>query len=73
MPFIDSCSLFLDAKSRSRNECLVAFYGLIISVYKQDQGLDVIAEGLDALKSMASDINEVCLPVAVDQHGEKRT
>lgn len=25
----------------------------------QDQGLDVIAEGLDTLKNMASDMNEV--------------
>lgn len=26
----------------------------------QDEGLDVIAEGLDTLKNMAHDINEVC-------------
>lgn len=26
----------------------------------QDQGLDVIAEGLDTLKHMAGDMNEVC-------------
>lgn len=26
----------------------------------QDQGLDVIAEGLDTLKNMAHDMNEVC-------------
>lgn len=26
----------------------------------QDQGLDVIGEGLDTLKNMAHDMNEVC-------------
>lgn len=26
----------------------------------QDEGLDVIAEGLDTLKDMAHDMNEVC-------------
>lgn len=30
-------------------------------MWKQDQGLDYIAEGLDTLKNMAEDINEVHL------------
>jgi len=31
----------------------------VISNYLQDQGLDTIAEGLDTLKNMAHDMNEV--------------
>lgn len=29
----------------------------------QDEGLDVIAEGLDTLKNMAHDMNEVVIPL----------
>lgn len=28
--------------------------------FLQDEGLDVISEGLDALKNLARDMNEVC-------------
>lgn len=31
-----------------------------INVFLQDEGLDVISEGLDALKNLARDMNEVC-------------
>lgn len=31
----------------------------------QDQGLDVIAEGLDTLKNMAHDMNEVCAVLVI--------
>ena len=34
--------------------------------FMQDEGLDVIAEGLDTLKNMAHDINEVCLLLKID-------
>jgi hypothetical protein len=46
---------------------LVCFFScsicsLPIFTFLQDQGLDVIAEGLDTLKNMAHDMNEVsCL------------
>lgn len=31
----------------------------------QDQGLDMIAEGLDTLKNMAHDMNEVCAVLVI--------
>ena len=31
------------------------------SEYAQDQGLDIISEGLDTLKNLANDMNEVGL------------
>lgn len=38
----------------------VGFSHLGSSDLMQDEGLDVIAEGLDTLKNMANDLNEVC-------------
>lgn len=33
---------------------------LIMLTFPQDQGLEMISEGLDTLKNMAHDMNEVC-------------
>lgn len=33
----------------------------VFSSFLQDQGLDVISEGLDVLKNMAHDMNEVSI------------
>lgn len=40
-----------------------AWFGLLLSfIFAQDQGLDMISEGLETLKNMAHDVNEVsCL------------
>lgn len=32
-------------------------------LFVQDEGLDIISEGLDTLKDMAHDMNEVCCVV----------
>lgn len=40
--------------------CSESLHGSYMLDFIQDQGLDVIAEGLDTLKHMAGDMNEVC-------------
>lgn len=39
---------------------MILDYPFCNTFFSQDEGLDVIAEGLDTLKHMASDMNEVC-------------
>ena len=45
--------------------CVYIIYDFVyLSIY-QEQGLDMISEGLDALKNMASDMNEVRLLISL--------